>query len=122
LVDTHALLWWLDDDPALGATARAAIADARNEVFVSALTFAEIAIKQSLGKLDAPHISDDLLAEQGMAPLALTPRHGRRVRELPYHHRDPVDRLLIAQALEEGLTVLTADSRFGAYGVPTLAA
>ncbi|CAN5434373.1 type II toxin-antitoxin system VapC family toxin [soil metagenome] len=120
LLDTHALIWWLDDKQALGTSARAETADANNEVFVSALSFAEIAIKQALGKIDAPFISDDLVAEQGMTPLPLTPRHGRKVRELPLHHRDPFDRLLIAQAIEEGLTIITSDSHFLAYDVSTL--
>ncbi|HEV7742443.1 MAG TPA: type II toxin-antitoxin system VapC family toxin [Pseudolysinimonas sp.] len=122
LVDTHALIWWFDDHASLGAEARSAMADPQNDVFVSSLSFAEIAIKQRLGKLNGPFISDELLAEQGMTPLPLSPRHGRKVVELPMHHRDPFDRLLIAQALEEGLTILTSDSRFAAYGVPVLAA
>jgi PIN domain nuclease of toxin-antitoxin system len=122
LIDTHALLWWFADDPALGPRSRAAIADPRNETFVSALTLAEIAIKQGVGKLRAPYISDGLIDEQGMTGLALTPRHGRKLAELPLYHRDPFDRMLIAQALEEGLTVLTSDSRFAEYGVPVLAA
>jgi PIN domain nuclease of toxin-antitoxin system len=122
LIDTHALLWWFADDPALGPRSRAAIADPRNETFVSALTLAEIAIKQGVGKLSAPFISDDLIDEQGMTGLALTPRHGRKLSELPLHHRDPFDRMLIAQALEEGLTVVTSDARFAEYGVAVLAA
>lgn len=120
LLDTHALIWWLGDEPMLGQEARVAMSDPHNDVFVSALTFAEIAIKQGVGKLNGPFISDDLLAEQGMSPLALTPRHSRKLAEMPLHHRDPFDRLLIAQALEEGLTIVTADSRFSAYGVPIL--
>jgi PIN domain nuclease of toxin-antitoxin system len=122
LIDTHALLWWFADDPALAAGARSAIADPANEVFVSAMSLAEISIKQGVGKLRAPFISDDLIAEQGMTGLPLTPRHGRKLVELPLHHRDPFDRLLIAQALEEGLTVVTSDPSFAPYGVPLLAA
>jgi PIN domain nuclease of toxin-antitoxin system len=122
LIDTHALLWWFADSPALHAPARATIADPKNETFVSALTLAEIATKQAVGKLDAPFISDDLIEEQGMAGLPFTPRHGRKVVELPLHHRDPFDRMLIAQALEEGLTVVTADDRFRQYGVPVVTA
>lgn len=121
LLDTNALLWWFADDPALGSRARTAIADPQNSAFVSALSLAEIATKQSIGKLRAPFISDDLLDEQGMSPLAFTPRHGRKVVELPLHHRDPFDRMLIAQALEEGLTIVTSDERFRSYGVPLLA-
>jgi len=120
LIDTHALLWWFADDPLLRDTARAKISDPDNQTFVSALSLAEISIKQTLGKLRAPFISDDLIAEQGMVALPLTPRHGRRLLELPLHHRDPFDRLLIAQALEEGLTIVTADTQFAPYGVPVL--
>lgn len=122
LIDTNALLWWFADDKALRQPARDAIADPTNETFVSALSLAEIATKQAVGKLEAPFISDDLLEEQGMVGLAFTPRHGRKVVELPLHHRDPFDRMLIAQALEEGLTIVTADTRFAAYGVPVLSA
>jgi PIN domain nuclease of toxin-antitoxin system len=122
LLDTHALLWWLGDDAGLGARARSVMGDAANETFVSALSLAEIAIKQSIGKLRAPFISDDLIVEQGMTPLGFTPRHARKLLELPLHHRDPFDRMLIAQALEDGLTIVTTDSRFGPYGVPVLAA
>jgi PIN domain nuclease of toxin-antitoxin system len=122
LIDTNALLWWFADDRALRRPAREAIADPKNETFVSALTLAEIATKQAIGKLDAPFISDDLIEEQGMVGLPLTPRHGRKLVELPLHHRDPFDRMLIAQALEEGLTIVTADTRFRQYGVPVLAA
>ena len=122
LLDTHVLLWWLADDPALGASSRAAIADDGNQAFVSALSLAEIAITQSIGKLRAPFISDDLLDEQGMAPVAFTPRHARKVVELPLHHRDPFDRMLIAQAIEEGFTIVTADPQFSRYGIPLLAA
>lgn len=122
LLDTHVVLWWFEDAPDLGASARRHIADPQNAVFVSAVTFAEVSIKQALGKLDAPRLSDDLIAEQGMSSLALSPAHGRRVGELPLHHRDPFDRLLIAQAMEEGLTVVTADGRFADYGVPIVAA
>ena len=120
LLDTHVVLWWFDDDRALGAESRAIIADPANQVFVSSVTFAEVSIKQALGKLNAPRLSDLLIEEQGMVPLDLNPRHGRRVGELLPIHRDPFDRMLIAQALEEGLTIITADSRFAAYGVPVL--
>ena len=122
LLDTSALIWWFDDDRSLGPKARAAIADPHNEVFVSSLTFAEIAIKQGVGKLAGPFISDELLAEQGMSVLPLTARHGRKVIELPLHHRDPFDRLLIAQAFEEGLTIVTSGASFRPYGVSLLAA
>ena len=117
LLDTHVLLWWLADDRRLGADHRALIADASNTVLVSAMTVAEIAIKASLGKLDAP---DDLLPTLqagGFDELSFDSRHAEVLRTLPWHHRDPFDRMLIAQAISEQLTVLTADPHFAAYGV-----
>jgi len=117
LLDTHVLLWWLADDRRLGARHRALIADAANIVLVSSMTVAEIAIKTSLGKLEAP---DDLLPTLeagGFDELAFESRHAEVLRTLPWHHRDPFDRMLIAQAIAEQLTVLTADPHFAAYGV-----
>ena len=120
LLDTHVLLWWLNDDAALSGEFRAAIGDARNGVWVSAISFAEISIKQSVDKLDAPFISDDLIAEQGMSQLPFGAAHARRVRELPLHHRDPFDRMLIAQAIEEDLLFATVDERVAPYDVRRL--
>jgi PIN domain nuclease of toxin-antitoxin system len=117
LLDTHVLLWWLADDRRLGADHRAMIADSTNIVLVSAMTVAEIAIKSSLGKLDAP---DDLLPTLeagGFDGLAFESHHADLLRALPWHHRDPFDRMLIAQAIAERLTVLTADPHFAAYGI-----
>lgn len=117
LLDTHILLWWLADDRRLSADHRALIADASNLVLISAMTVAEIAIKASLGKLDAP---DDLLPTLevgGFDELTFESRHAEVLRTLPWHHRDPFDRMLIAQAIAERLTVLTADPHFAAYGV-----
>ncbi|WP_136709592.1 type II toxin-antitoxin system VapC family toxin [Agromyces sp. H66] len=117
LLDTQVLLWWLADDRRLGDDHRALIADASNIVLVSAMTVAEIAIKTSLGKLDAP---DDLLPTLeagGFDELTFESRHAEVLRSLPWHHRDPFDRMLIAQAIAEQLTVLTADPHFAAYGV-----
>ena len=117
LVDTHVLLWWLRDDQRLSEWTRAAIADPRTEPLVSAASVWEIAIKRSLGKLEAP---DDLLEripEQGFGWLPVDAQHAWKVRALPLHHRDPFDRVLVAQALVEGLPVVTADARFGRYDV-----
>jgi PIN domain nuclease of toxin-antitoxin system len=116
LVDTHALLWWLDDDPALSATARKALAEPANEVLVSSALVWEIAIKRSLGKLTVPDSLLETISEQGFVFLAVTPWHAWRLASLPMHHRDPFDRLLTAQALVEGIPILTADPRFGADG------
>ncbi len=117
LVDTHALLWWLTDDPALSAPARDALADPGNEPFVSAASVWEIAIKQSLGKLEAPDDLPERIADEGFAWLPISPTHAWQVRDLPAHHGDPFDRLLIAQALTERLPIVTADQRFNDYGV-----
>lgn len=117
LLDTHILLWWLADDRRLGEERRTLITDASNIAMVSAVTVAEIAIKTSLGKLDAP---DDLLPTLdagGFDELAFESRHADILRTLPWHHRDPFDRMLIAQAIAEGLTVVTADPHFAAYGL-----
>jgi PIN domain nuclease of toxin-antitoxin system len=120
LVDTHVLLWWRDDDPALSQRARALIANPDNDALVSIASLWEIAVKQSVGKLDIPEDLPDTTVERGFTWLPITTRHAWRVRALPLHHRDPFDRLLVAQALEEDLAVVTADPRFAAYGVEVL--
>jgi PIN domain nuclease of toxin-antitoxin system len=120
LVDTHALLWWLADDSSLSPTARAALAEPANEALVSSATVWEIAIKRSLGKLDAPDTLLETISEQGLSYLAVTPWHAWRLASLPLHHRDPFDRLLAAQALVEGIPLVTGDPRFGPYGLGVL--
>ena len=117
LLDTHILLWWLADDRRLNADHRALIADASNLVLISSMTVAEIAIKASLGKLDAPDDVLSTLEAGGFDELTFESRHAEVLRTLPWHHRDPFDRMLIAQAIAEQLTVLTADPHFAAYGV-----
>ena len=117
LLDTHALLWWLTDDPALSATAREGLADPVNEPLVSAASVWEIAIKRSLGKLTAPNDLPDRIAEQGFSWLPVSAAHAWQVRELPAHHRDPFDRLLIAQALVERLAIITTDAHFNDYDI-----
>jgi PIN domain nuclease of toxin-antitoxin system len=117
LVDSHALLWWLTDDPALSPAAREAIADPANEPLVSAASVWEIAIKRGLGKLAAPDDLPERIAAEGFAWLTISAEHAWQVRELPLRHRDPFDRLLVAQALIERLPIITADARLGEYGV-----
>lgn len=119
LVDTHAVLWWLADDPALSRAARDAIADPANEPLVSAASIWEIAIKRSLGKLDAPDDLPETVLREGFSWLPIGAAHAWQVRALPMHHRDPFDRLLAAQALTEGVAVVTADTRFREYAVDT---
>ncbi len=115
LVDTHAALWWLADDPRISPAARAAISDAGNELLVSFASLWEIAIKRQLGKLKAPDDLPDILIEEGFGFLPVTARHSWKVQELPLHHRDPFDRLLITQGTVEAMPIITADPRFGAY-------
>ena len=120
LLDTHALLWWLRGDDALGAAAREAIADEDNLIFVSAAATLEVAIKRSLGKLEAPADVDRWAADEGFEELPIAVAHAVASAELPPHHRDPFDRLLIAQAREENLTLVTADAQIRRYDVATL--
>lgn len=120
LLDTHALMWWLTDDPALSAPARAAIADPVNEPLVSTTSVWEIAIKRSLGKITAPDDLPDRIIDDGFQWLPISADHAWRVRRLPLHHRDPFDRLLVAQALAEGLPIVTADRNLERYGVEVL--
>lgn len=117
LLDTHVLLWWLTDDAALSAPARDELAEPTNEPLVSAASVWEIAIKRSLGKLTAPDDLPDRIVEQGFLWLPVNAAHAWQVRNLPLHHRDPFDRLLVAQALTERLPIITTDARFHDYGV-----
>lgn len=117
IVDTHALLWWLSDDPALSETARELIAEPAAEPLVSAATVWEIAIKRSLGKLQVPDDLPSRITEEGFAWLPVSADHAWEVRGLPLHHRDPFDRVLIAQARVERVPLVSRDPRFGSYGV-----
>lgn len=121
LVDTHALLWWLGDSPRLGSEARSAITEPGNAVHVSAATVWEISIKSALGKLDVAEA--DLLTELAkshLSPLSISGSHAWAAGRLPRHHEDPFDRMLVAQAMAESLTIVTHDRRFAGYGVPVL--
>jgi PIN domain nuclease of toxin-antitoxin system len=120
LLDTHVLLWWLDDRPALGSDARDLISQGDNDVFVSAISAAEIAIKSSIGKLRAPDDLEQQLDDNAFEPLPLRIRHRLALQDLPLHHRDPFDRLLIAQAKCEDLAVVTANRAFTAYDIRTV--
>ena len=119
-LDTHVLLWWLDDNPALDENARRAIMDPRNLVVVSAAVIWEIRIKQKLGKLDIDPSFYEIVTKQGFELLPITADHAYAVGDLPMHHRDPFDRMIIAQARMEGLKVVTHDPLFGQYDIPLL--
>lgn len=117
LLDTQVFLWCLIDSPRLTPEAREIIADPLNPVYVSAVSSWEIAIKKSIGKLKAPDNIDKIVEEKGFLKLPIYLYHTDRVVELPWHHRDPFDRMLIAQALTENLTIITADKKFEKYKV-----
>jgi len=124
LLDTHTFLWWLDGDAALSAAAQAAIADEASEVFLSAASAWEIATKFRLGKLPgAATVAADVAgaaAQQGFPELAISLRHGEKAGALPGPHRDPFDRMLIAQAMLEDLAIVSNDAAFDAYAVRRL--
>ena len=118
LLDTHVFLWAVDDSPSLSPAARTAILDGRNVVYVSAASAWEIAIKRSIGKLRIP--KGDYLEElkaHRFTPLNVTTEHALAVEALPSHYKDPFDRMLIAQAQIERLTLVTRDPRLSLYGV-----
>lgn len=117
LVDSHVLLWHVLDDSRLGPAPTAAIEADDAQVVVSVASLWEIAIKSGLGKLQAPDDLPERVEELGFESLTVTPEHAWRVRSLPHHHRDPFDRLLIAQAQLERLPIVSADSAFDAYDV-----
>lgn len=122
LLDTHLLLWWLSDGPALPPGATKLIADPANTIFVSAVSHWEIWLKESLGKLKLPRNFAEVAAEESFEALPLTARHAREVARLPWVHRDPFDRMLISQARVERFRFLTADESLLAYGEPVLLA
>jgi PIN domain nuclease of toxin-antitoxin system len=119
LLDTHVALWALTNDPRLSRRARALIEDPANDVLVSAASVWEIAIKHALGRGDMPISGDqalDWFRQAGYALLPIAPDHAAAVEHLPDHHRDPFDRLLVAQAIAEPLRLLTRDPLVLRYG------
>lgn len=117
IVDTHAALWFLAGDRRLSETARAFIEDERIDRRLSAVSVWEVAVKRSIGKLKASGRFHELLYEQGLFSLPVTDAHAGRIGELPFHHRDPFDRMLVAQAQIEDMSILTADPRLHPYDV-----
>jgi PIN domain nuclease of toxin-antitoxin system len=124
LVDSHALLWWLDDDRRLSRRARQTIADGETAIFVSVASVWEIAIKRALGKLNDPSDAiprlPSILADRGMSTLPIEAQHAIDAARLPPLHRDPFDRMIVAQSRVEGLPVVTNDAAIRAYGVKTI--
>jgi PIN domain nuclease of toxin-antitoxin system len=117
LLDTHAAVWWLSGDERFGAKAVERIEQA-GEVLLSAAVVWEVAIKRSLGKLEAPGGFAATLLGAGARPLPVTLDHAAAVERLPWHHRDPFDRLLVAQAGIERAALVTGDAALEPYGVP----
>ncbi|HKS88144.1 MAG TPA: type II toxin-antitoxin system VapC family toxin [Stellaceae bacterium] len=117
LLDGNAFLWWREGSRRLSQRAAEEIQDSGSDIVVSIATLWEIAIKRALGKLQFLEDFHEVMRDEGFALLPITYGHLHALEALPQHHRDPFDRLLIAQALAEGIPVATADRRFGAYGV-----
>jgi PIN domain nuclease of toxin-antitoxin system len=122
LLDAHALLWWLADDPTLAEGARSAIRLPANDVLVSAASVWEIEIKRGLGKLVAPEGLVEAIEAAGFDALPITAADAERAGRLPPHHRDPFDRMLVAQAARLDATIVTRDVSFGAYDIDVLPA
>jgi len=120
LLDSHVLLWWLADDPNLPPRARATIADSATSVLVSAATVWELAIKRAAGRLETPDHLLEVLQANKFESLPIASAHALKAAALPHHHADPFDRMLIAQAQHEGLTLASVDRRFGAYDIDLL--
>lgn len=120
LLDTHVLLWWLAKDARLSSNVLKSISAFENLIFISAASVWEISIKQSLGKLSIPSNLLEMLKKNEFQTLDISAEHALKIRELPLIHKDPFDRMLIAQAIVEGLTLISNDKKFKNYNVPLL--
>jgi PIN domain nuclease of toxin-antitoxin system len=121
LLDTHVFLWWINDGPELSAKARATIRKGQNECFLSVASAWEMAIKSSTGKLVLSQPLERFIPEQlaanGFRLLEIDFRHAAKVETLPFHHRDPFDRLIVAQAMSEKMPIVSADAALSEYGI-----
>ncbi|HPQ54329.1 MAG TPA: type II toxin-antitoxin system VapC family toxin [Spirochaetota bacterium] len=122
LLDTHTLLWWLDDNPTLSREAINIISDGKNVVFISAASIWEIRIKESIGKIDIPLNFKEILEKQPFEVLSITSEHAHAIKELPLIHRDPFDRMLITQGKIEKLAIITRDVIFSEYNINVIKA
>jgi PIN domain nuclease of toxin-antitoxin system len=124
LLDTHTFLWFFDDSPRISTLVKQLLEDASTDALISIASLWEIAIKLSVGKLTINYAFDDLietqLSQNDIVLLNVSAHHVSGVLELPFHHRDPFDRMLVAQAMVEGTPILSADKSFDAYGVQRL--
>jgi len=119
LIDSHAAVWWAEDDPRLSVAAGEAIDDPANTRIISAASVWELTIKRKAGRYDGVDLVD-VLATADVEELAITAAHGRLAGDLPPHHGDPFDLVLVAQALLENLVLVTSDRRLAEYGCATL--
>jgi PIN domain nuclease of toxin-antitoxin system len=115
LLDTHTFLWAISEPNRIPARQREEITQLANTVYVSAVSVAEIMIKVSIGKMEFPFDVNEQIDEAGFLPLDFSGHDATRLRDLPFHHRDPFDRMLIAQALERNLLIVTQDEAFSHY-------
>lgn len=122
MLDGHAFLWWASNESTLAPEARAAISDPANEIVISSATIWELEIKRALGKLTAPADLMQVIDVEGFSCLPVSCKDGAAAARLPMHHRDPFDRMLVAQALRLDAVVVTRDSVITAYAVEVLAA
>lgn len=122
LLDSHVVMWWMSGSDKLSDRAREAITSGDNQVLVSAVTLWELAIKESIGKLSLDFDLHEDLPEESFDELPITGDHAKAVRELPWHHKDPFDRMLIAQAKYERAFLITGDRKLGAYDVDLIPA
>ena len=123
ILDTHTLIWYFEDNSELSFKAKSIIEDIDNEIFVSMASLWEIGIKVGLGKLIIPFDIDEIMArirKESMNMITIDVNHVKGIQTLPHHHRDPFDRMIIAQAKAENCTVITRDAAFDAYDVPVL--
>lgn len=120
LLDTRTVLWALADDPRLSAPAREIIESLENDVMVSAVTAWEIAVKVSLGKLKAPENLEEAILDAGLATRVVAFADCAKLRDLPLHHRDPFDRMLVAQALVDGIPIISRDESIARYQVTVI--
>ena len=124
LLDTHCWLWWLFEPEKLSPTATQTILDSKNELWLSVASIWEIGIKFKIGKLNLPLSPEILIPQQmqidGISALSITPTHALQASSLTLHHRDPFDRMLIAQSQLETMTILTNDNAFNSYPAPLL--
>jgi PIN domain nuclease of toxin-antitoxin system len=120
LIDTHTFLWWMGASPVLSSTARAAIADPTNDVLISIASLWELTIKVTSGRLNFPADPEAIIRGEGFTVLSISFAHLRQHASLPFLHKDPFDRMLVAQAIVEAAPLVTADRQLASYAVPIL--